>query len=103
LAEEHRLLTIQAIKLDPNYAPAYAHMAQAYSFLAFFGGALAQRGLGKGERSGEPCSKKRRPPAGGPRALALAKLHYDLGFLTGAEQEFKRALELNPSDGRCPP
>ena len=26
----------QAIKLDPNYAPAYAHMARSYFFLGFF-------------------------------------------------------------------
>ena len=33
----------------------------------------------------------------GHGALALAKLHYDWDF-AGAEREFKRALELNPSD-----
>ncbi len=33
----------------------------------------------------------------GHGALALAKLHYDWDF-AGAEQEFKRALALNPND-----
>ena len=35
--------------------------------------------------------------AEGHGALALAKFHYDWDF-AGAEQEFKRALQLNPSD-----
>ena len=37
----------QAIKLEPNYAPAYAHMARAYFFLAFFGTLPPQEGWRK--------------------------------------------------------
>jgi serine/threonine protein kinase/Flp pilus assembly protein TadD len=87
----------QAIKLDPNYAPAYAHMAQAYSFLAFFGEVSPSEGWGKvKEASSLAVQKDERLPEG-HGALALAKLHYDWDF-PGAEQEFKRALELNPND-----
>src|SRR3989449_4724011 len=87
----------QAIKLDPNYAPAYAHMAQAYSFLAFFGEISPSEGWGKvKEAASLAIQKDERSPAG-PGALALARLHYDWDF-RGAELEFKRALELNPSD-----
>ncbi len=37
----------QAIKLDPNYAPAYAHVARAYFFLAFFGAVSPSESWGK--------------------------------------------------------
>lgn len=87
----------QAIKLDPNYAPAYAHMAQAYSFLAFFGAVSPSEGWGKAKEAAILALQKDERLPEGHGALALAKLHYDWDFV-GAEQEFKRALELNPSD-----
>jgi adenylate cyclase len=87
----------QAIKLDPNYASAYAHMALAYSFLAFFGAVTPSEGWGKvKEASSLAVQKDERLPEG-HGALALAKLHYDWDF-PGAEEEFKLALELNPSN-----
>jgi TolB-like protein/Flp pilus assembly protein TadD len=87
----------EAIKLDPNYAPAYAHMAQAYSFLAFFGAVSPTEGWGKAKEAAMLALQKDDRLPKGHAALALAKLHYDWDF-AGAEQEFKRALELNPSD-----
>jgi len=87
----------QAIKLDPNYAPAYAHMAEAYSFLAFFGTVSPREGWGKTKEAASIAVQKDERLPEGHGALALAKLHYDWDF-AGAEQEFKRALELNPSD-----
>jgi TolB-like protein/DNA-binding winged helix-turn-helix (wHTH) protein/Flp pilus assembly protein TadD len=87
----------QAIKLDPNYAPSYAHMAQAYSFLAFFGAVSPSEGWGKVKEAASLAVRKDERLPEGHGALALAKLHYDWDF-AGAEQEFKRALELNPSD-----
>jgi TolB-like protein/DNA-binding winged helix-turn-helix (wHTH) protein/Flp pilus assembly protein TadD len=87
----------QAIKLDPNYAPAYAHMAEAYSFLAFFGAVSPSEGWGKVKEAASLAVQKDERLPEGHGALALAKLHYDWDF-AGAEQEFKRALELNPSD-----
>ena len=87
----------QTIKLDPNYAPAYAHMARAYFFLAFFNSISPREGWGKVKELATLALQKdeRLPEAHG--ALALAKLHFDWDF-AGAEQEFKRAIELNPSD-----
>jgi len=87
----------QAIKLDPNYAPAYAHMAQAYSFLAFFGAVSPSVGWGKAREAASLAVQKDERLPEGHGALALAKLHYDWDF-PGAEREFKRALELNPSN-----
>ena len=87
----------QAIKLDPNYAPAYAHMARAYSYLAFFGAVSPSDGWGKAKEAAIVALQKDAGLPEGHGALALAKLHYDWDF-AGAEREFKRALELNPSD-----
>ena len=87
----------QAIKLDPNYAPAYAHMARAYFFLGFFSAIPPQQAWGKVKEAALLAIAKDDRLPEGHGALALAKLHYDWDF-AGAEREFKRALELNPSN-----
>jgi serine/threonine protein kinase/Tfp pilus assembly protein PilF len=86
----------QAIKLDSNYAPAYAHMAQAYFFLGFFSAIPPRQAWGKVKELGTLATEKEDRLPEAHAALALAKLHYDWDFV-GAEREFKRALELNPS------
>ncbi|MBX3278933.1 MAG: protein kinase [Acidobacteria bacterium] len=87
----------QAIDLDPNYALAYAGLADAYAFLASSTGGWAPR-------EAYPKAK-----AAAERALeldeALGEAHCSLGFFRllydwdfdGAENEFKRALELSPN------
>jgi TolB-like protein/DNA-binding winged helix-turn-helix (wHTH) protein/Tfp pilus assembly protein PilF len=87
----------QAIKLDPNYAPAYAHMADAYFFLGFFGAMPPRQAWGKVKEVGLLAVAKDERLPEGHGALALAKLHYDWDF-AGAEQEFRRALDLNPNN-----
>jgi len=87
----------EAIKLDPTYAPAYAHMAQAYSFLAFFGALAPREGWGKVKEAATLAVEKDERSPEGHAALALAKLHFDWDF-AGAEEEFNRTLKLNPSD-----
>jgi TolB-like protein/tetratricopeptide (TPR) repeat protein len=87
----------QAIKLDPNYAPAYAHMASSYFFLGFFSAIPPQQAFGKVKEAALLAIAKDDRLPEGHGALALAKLHYDWDF-AGAEQEFKRALELNRSN-----
>jgi serine/threonine-protein kinase len=91
----------QAVARDPNYALAYAAMANAYTEL----------GLGPGTTALRSEEAFRRARTAVTRALeldgGLAEAHSMLGFLrfardfdwVGAEQEFKRALELNPNSG----
>jgi len=87
----------QTIKLASDYAPAYAHMAGSYSFLGFFSAIPPQQAWGKVKELALLATAKdnQLPEAHGN--LALAKLHYDWDF-AGAEQEFKRAIQLNPSN-----
>jgi eukaryotic-like serine/threonine-protein kinase len=87
----------QAIRLDPNYAPAYAHMADPYFFLGFFSAIPPQQAWGKVKELGALAVQKDDHLPEGHAALASAKLHYDWDF-AGAEQEFKRAIELNPNN-----
>jgi tetratricopeptide (TPR) repeat protein len=87
----------QAIKLDPNFAPAYAHMARAYFFLAFFGAVSPKEGWSKVKEAAELAVEKDEHLPEGHGALGLAKLHYDWNFV-GAEREFERGLELNPNN-----
>jgi TolB-like protein/Flp pilus assembly protein TadD len=86
----------QAIDTDPNYALAYAGLADAYAFLASSTGGMPPRDT-------YPKAK-----AAALRALeiddALAEAHTSLGFFylmydwnfAEAEREFKRAIKLNP-------
>ena len=87
----------QAIKLDPSYAPAYAHMSTSYFFLGFFSVIPPSQAWGKVKELGMLAIQKDDQLPDGHAALASAKLHYDWDF-AGAEQEFKRALELNPNN-----
>ena len=86
----------RAAGLDPNYALAYAGMADAYAFLASSTGGLP------------PADCYPQAKAAASRALeiddSLAEAHTSLGFshllydwdFAGAEREFKRAIKLNP-------
>jgi serine/threonine protein kinase/tetratricopeptide (TPR) repeat protein len=85
----------QAITLDPDFAPAYAAMAEAYNNLVVFGSMDRQEGLLKSKEWAE-------------RALAIDEtlgeayaMLADIRYLVewdweGAEEYFKRAIELNP-------
>jgi len=85
----------QAVKLDPNFALAYAKLANGYFFNGLFG-ELPPGGFLKNEAGGPGEPGKGRHPREAHSYLALAWLHYDLDW-PKAEKEFKRALELNPS------
>jgi TolB-like protein/Flp pilus assembly protein TadD len=86
----------QATDTDPNYALAYAGLADAYAFLASSTGGMPPRDT-------YPKAK-----AAALKALAideaLAEAHTSLGFFhlmydwnfAAAESEFKRAIKLNP-------
>ncbi len=88
----------QAIEKDPGYGLAYAGLAQSYALFSWYGV----------QSPGESCPKAK---AAAVKALeideSLAGAHAALGWIKmfcdwdwpGSEREFKRALEINPSDG----
>lgn len=84
----------RAIAIDPRYASAYAGLADAYTELCFFASSpgetvpkareAASKALELDDRLGEAHT-----------SLAIIKMYFDWDF-AGAEQEFKRAIVLNP-------
>jgi TolB-like protein/DNA-binding winged helix-turn-helix (wHTH) protein/Flp pilus assembly protein TadD len=86
----------EAIKADPNYAEAYAAMGDAYVLLSSYGGDDPAIALGKAEEAAQHALS-----LGG----GLAEAHTVLGAVRtdrdwdwpGAEAEYRRAIELNPS------
>jgi TolB-like protein/DNA-binding winged helix-turn-helix (wHTH) protein/Tfp pilus assembly protein PilF len=86
-----------AIQIDPNYAKAYSGLARTYMLAPVFG-------------LSEPLEAIPRARTAAVQAVAingsLGEAHTVLGFVDahfdydwrGAEREFRRAIELNPSD-----
>jgi len=85
----------QAIEKDPDYAAAYAGLADSYLHLAHYSGVPPQEAMAKAE-------------AATLKALEidpqLAEAHASLGHLrmhewdwSASEKEFRRAIELNPN------
>ena len=86
----------QAVEKDPNFALAYAALAEAWRYLQFFGGARPQDARAKAKNAALKAVALDEALAEARAALASARFWYDWDW-QGAEQEFKRAMELNPS------
>ncbi len=84
----------QAIKIDPNYALAYVGLAEAYHVLGFRGFWIPKEAWQKAEWAALKAVELDDTLAEAHAALGGEKLHRDW---TGAEKEFKRALELDPN------
>jgi len=87
-----------AIKADPNYALAYAGLADSYALLGFHGyGALPPaEAVPKAKAAAEKALQIDETLAEAHASLAYAKEEYDWD-VGGAEREYKRAIELNPN------
>ena len=85
----------QAIEKDPKYALAYAGQADAYALLADFNVLPAKEVLPKVKLAAAKALGLDDALAEAHTSLAWAKFH-DWDW-PGAESEFKRAIELNPS------
>ena len=88
----------QAVSQDQTYAPAYAGLSDAYA-------ALSERydmsqhvtdALPKAKEAATRALELNNNSAEGHASLAVVKERFDFDW-TGAEIEFKRAIELNPS------
>jgi TolB-like protein/Tfp pilus assembly protein PilF len=86
----------QAVDKDPGYAMAYAGLADAYSVLTNYGGEandLVPKAETAANKALELDSTLARPHAN----LGGIKMEYRWDF-SGGEAEYKKALELDPSD-----
>ena len=87
----------QAVALDPDHALAYAALARTYYFIAFFGDLPPKEAFERMEQAATKAVDKDPTLASAHGSLALVKLHRDWDW-AGAEQHFRHALELNPSN-----
>jgi len=85
----------QSIALDPNYAVAYAGLADAYALLANTG-ASARELMPLAREAALKALSLDNDLAEAHAALAQILIYYDYNFV-GAEREHKRAIALNPN------
>jgi DNA-binding SARP family transcriptional activator len=89
----------QAIEKEPRYALAYSGLADCYASLAFSfdTGAVAPReAIPKAKAAALMALQVDDTLAEARTSLAFIKLHYDWDW-AGAEEEFRRAVEMNPN------
>jgi TolB-like protein/tetratricopeptide (TPR) repeat protein len=86
----------QAIAADPNYALAYAGLADAYAFLPGYTASSPQDSYPKSIAAAKKALEIDDTLAEAHTALAIATWLYDFDF-SQANREFQRAIELNPN------
>lgn len=87
----------EAIHLDPNYAPAYAGLSEAYSTAEIWAEPDQPEDQDRAIEAAKKALSLDDSLAEAHRSLAYV-LHRHMQDWSGAEKEFKRALELNPND-----
>jgi TolB-like protein/DNA-binding winged helix-turn-helix (wHTH) protein/Tfp pilus assembly protein PilF len=86
----------KAIAIEPNYALAYAGVADSYLVLGHHGRLAPREALPKAKRAAMKALELDPSLAEAHTSLATVKLAYDWDW-PGAEKEFKEALALNPN------
>ena len=86
----------QAIAADPNYALAYAGVADAYVFLPGYTAGAPRDCYPKAMAAAKKALELDDTLAEAHTTLALALWYYDFDF-SQANREFQRAIELNPN------
>jgi TolB-like protein/DNA-binding winged helix-turn-helix (wHTH) protein/Tfp pilus assembly protein PilF len=86
----------QAIDIDPNYALAWAGLADCYNLLDDWGKAPPRDSFPKARVAAEKAIALDDSLAEAHVSLAMVRGSYDWDWV-GSEQEFKRAIELNPN------
>ena len=86
----------QAIARDPNYAPAYAGLAEAYVLFPDYGVASPTESLPRLKAAATKALELDASLAEPHAALGMAYSYYDYDFAKSIA-EFERAIELNPN------
>ncbi len=90
----------QALEKDPNYAPAYAGLAQAYIFGWHRGLLPRNEAITRAEAAVEKALEIDPTLGEAHTSLALIRDWHDRDW-SGAERAFKRAIELNPNNANA--
>jgi serine/threonine-protein kinase len=86
----------QAIATDPTYALAYAGLADCYAVLSYYSGIPPKQSFPRAKAAAMKVLEIEEALAEAHTSLGYVKAVYDWDWL-GAERDFKRAIELNPS------
>jgi TolB-like protein/DNA-binding winged helix-turn-helix (wHTH) protein/Flp pilus assembly protein TadD len=86
----------QALDIDPDYALAYAGLADSYALLPFYSQTPPREAFPKARAAALNALRLDENLAEAHASMAYVKTYYDWDWV-GAEQEFKRTLELNPN------
>jgi TolB-like protein/DNA-binding winged helix-turn-helix (wHTH) protein len=84
----------QAIEKDSNFALAYSGLADCHTLLTLYGGGVTN--MAEAQAAAEKALQLDSTLAEAHTSLAAVKILHDWDW-QGAEQEFHRALELNPN------
>ncbi|MFZ0304638.1 MAG: winged helix-turn-helix domain-containing protein [Terracidiphilus sp.] len=85
----------QAIDKDPNYAPAYAGLADTFSLMSTWNMGPQNELMPKARAAALRALELDESLAEAHASLALIEENYDYDW-PGSEKEFRRAIELNP-------
>jgi DNA-binding winged helix-turn-helix (wHTH) protein/tetratricopeptide (TPR) repeat protein/TolB-like protein len=86
----------QAILKDPNYADAYAGLADSYTLLASYGVEPAQEAYPNAKAAAMKALQLDDTLAEAHTSLGMVALYYEWDWQQ-ADREFRRAIELNPN------
>ena len=88
----------EAIGHDPRYASAYAGLADTYALLGSFPNSEITRAeaMARAKTAAQEALQLDDSLAEAHTSLGFVKMHYDWDW-DGAEREFQRAIQLNPS------
>jgi tetratricopeptide (TPR) repeat protein len=90
-------LFTQAIVRDPTYAPAYAGLADTYNLLREYTSMPSSEAYPRAIAAAKKAVELDDTLSDAHRSLAFASFYWNWDF-AGGEKDFKRAIELNPSD-----
>jgi TolB-like protein/Flp pilus assembly protein TadD len=86
----------QAIEQDPNFALAYAGLADSYNLLPYYSAASPEQSIPKGKAAARKALEIDESLAEAHTALGYQLCVYDWNFAESGK-EFQRAIELNPN------
>jgi TolB-like protein/tetratricopeptide (TPR) repeat protein len=90
----------RAIVADPNYAPAYAGLADTYTLLAIHGPFPPQAVFPKASRAAARALELDPTLGAAHASVGFTKASYEWDW-NAAEEHFLRAIELNPGDSNA--